>query len=74
MPLGMLLEEDKKNGVEGVPPIESIGNHDEITDIVVASIAKNVLWQMDNDRKSTALKRLQGHMWRSAYEQKLIQG
>uniref|UniRef100_A0A672KAF7 Uncharacterized protein n=1 Tax=Sinocyclocheilus grahami TaxID=75366 RepID=A0A672KAF7_SINGR len=26
-----------------------------------------VLWQMAADRKSTALKQLQGHMWRAAY-------
>lgn len=32
------------------------------------SLLKNVLWQMDNDRKTGALKQLQGHMWREAYE------
>lgn len=28
---------------------------------------KNILWQMDGDRKTGALKQLQGHMWREAY-------
>ncbi|KMQ95005.1 enolase-phosphatase e1 [Lasius niger] len=32
------------------------------------SLLKNVLWQMDNDRKTGALKQLQGHMWREAYK------
>ncbi|XP_012216839.1 enolase-phosphatase E1-like isoform X2 [Linepithema humile] len=32
------------------------------------SLLKNILWQMDNDRKTGALKQLQGHMWREAYE------
>lgn len=31
------------------------------------SLLNNVLWQMDNDRKTGALKQLQGHMWREAY-------
>eukprot|EP00056_Hartaetosiga_gracilis_P004358 m.74392 g.74392 ORF g.74392 m.74392 type:complete len:194 (-) comp11801_c0_seq1:425-1006(-) len=29
---------------------------------------------MDNDRKVTALKQLQGHMWKNAYQTKLIHG
>ncbi|XP_050460896.1 enolase-phosphatase E1 [Cataglyphis hispanica] len=32
------------------------------------SLLKNILWQMDNDRKTGALKQLQGHMWREAYK------
>ncbi|EFN67549.1 Enolase-phosphatase E1 [Camponotus floridanus] len=32
------------------------------------SLLKNVLWQMDSDRKTGALKQLQGHMWREAYK------
>nr|XP_032824988.1 enolase-phosphatase E1 [Petromyzon marinus] len=34
-----------------------------VLDAAVAS----VLWQMAADRKTTALKQLQGHMWRAAY-------
>ncbi|KAL6256014.1 hypothetical protein P5V15_013249 [Pogonomyrmex californicus] len=38
------------------------------------SLLKNVLWQMDNDRKTGALKQLQGHMWREAYKAGTIKG
>ena len=27
------------------------------------SLINNILWQMDNDFKTEALKQLQGHMW-----------
>jgi len=35
---------------------------------------KNVIWQMNSDRKTTALKQLQGHIWREAYENEEIKG
>ncbi|KAG5322070.1 ENOPH phosphatase, partial [Acromyrmex heyeri] len=38
------------------------------------SFLKNVLWQMDNDRKTAALKQLQGHMWREAYKTGTVKG
>ncbi|XP_011878181.1 PREDICTED: enolase-phosphatase E1 [Vollenhovia emeryi] len=39
------------------------------------SLLKNVFWQMDNDRKTGALKQLQGHMLRDAYKiAKVIKG
>lgn len=38
------------------------------------SLLKNVLWQMDNDRKTAALKQLQGHMWREAYKTGTVKG
>ncbi|CAN9504572.1 unnamed protein product [Ophioblennius macclurei] len=40
----------------------------------IREVVENVLWQMAADRKSTALKRLQGHMWRSAYSSGRIKG
>lgn len=40
----------------------------------IKEIVDNVLWQMAADRKSTALKQLQGHMWRSAYVSGIIKG
>ncbi len=33
----------------------------------IREVVDSVLWQMAADRKSTALKQLQGHMWRAAY-------
>jgi len=38
------------------------------------SLLKNILWQMDNDRKTGALKQLQGHMWREAYKTGTVKG
>lgn len=48
-----------------------IGSKDkELQDAVI----QNVRWQMNSDRKSTPLKSLQGHMWRSGYEQGELRG
>ncbi|XP_043917124.1 enolase-phosphatase E1 isoform X3 [Protopterus annectens] len=38
------------------------------------NVVDNVLWQMSLDRKTTALKQLQGHMWRTAYASGQLQG
>ncbi|XP_061822317.1 enolase-phosphatase E1 [Nerophis lumbriciformis] len=40
----------------------------------IREVVDNVLWQMAADRKSTALKQFQGHMWRSAYASGRIKG
>lgn len=36
--------------------------------------AKNVLWQMDQDRKTTALKSLQGMIWKAGYADGRLKG
>ena len=41
---------------------------------IINSVVANVFWQMDQDRKITALKELQGHMWRDGYESGIISG
>uniref|UniRef100_A0A8C5YAP7 Enolase-phosphatase 1 n=1 Tax=Microcebus murinus TaxID=30608 RepID=A0A8C5YAP7_MICMU len=33
----------------------------------IQAVVDNVCWQMSLDRKTTALKQLQGHMWRAAF-------
>ncbi|XP_050526046.1 enolase-phosphatase E1 [Daktulosphaira vitifoliae] len=38
------------------------------------SIKNNILWQMKNDRKTTALKQLQGHIWKYGYESNNLVG
>lgn len=43
-------------------------------DSIITSVVQNVIWQMDIDRKATALKQLQGHMWREGYEAGTILG
>lgn len=34
---------------------------------VIQAVVDNVCWQMSLDRKTTALKQLQGHIWRAAF-------
>lgn len=65
------MDDDKKNGLDDAKEIAaSESSKEEIIDTAV----ENVLWQMELDRKTTALKQLQGHMWRDAYEQGLVKG
>ncbi|XP_040093131.1 enolase-phosphatase E1 isoform X2 [Oryx dammah] len=35
---------------------------------MIQAVVDNVYWQMSLDRKTTALKQLQGHMWRAAFQ------
>lgn len=46
----------------------------EIGDNSKQSIINNVLWQMKSDRKTTALKQLQGHIWKDGYESGFLKG
>lgn len=46
----------------------------DITVNAKKSVINNVLWQMSNDRKTTALKQLQGHIWKDGYESGLLRG
>lgn len=55
-----------------VPSVDPTVQTDEEKSI--REVVENVLWQMAADRKSTALKRLQGHMWRTAYSSGRIRG
>uniref|UniRef100_A0A8C8RHN1 Enolase-phosphatase E1 n=1 Tax=Pelusios castaneus TaxID=367368 RepID=A0A8C8RHN1_9SAUR len=59
-------EEDSK--LDGVVPIPlETGNGEDEIERVIQAVVDNVCWQMSLDRKTTALKQLQGHMWRAAY-------
>jgi len=58
--LSLLAEENRAETIEGAPRIAHVGDADE-------SLAY-LLWLMDRDRKSTALKSLQGRIWKSGYE------
>jgi enolase-phosphatase E1 len=55
----------------GVPEIASSG---ETPALIQSSVIANVYWNMDQNRKMTALKQLQGHMWREGYSSGEIQG
>lgn len=41
---------------------------------VARSMLANLRWQMDNDRKATALKSIQGRMWKRGYESGELRG
>ncbi|XP_054011471.1 enolase-phosphatase E1 [Hylaeus anthracinus] len=60
-------KKDEEEKVEGFVPM--VGSN---TEEQKESLMKNVLWQMDCDRKTGALKQLQGHMWREAYNSKAV--
>ncbi|CAB1352190.1 unnamed protein product [Coregonus sp. 'balchen'] len=52
--------------------LDQSGHTDE--EKAIREVVDNVLWQMASDRKTTALKQLQGHMWRVAYAAGRIKG
>ncbi|KAK2575593.1 hypothetical protein KPH14_011302 [Odynerus spinipes] len=62
-------KKDEEDKVDGVVSITGANVEEE-----KESLLKNVLWQMDNDRKTGALKQLQGHMWREAYKAGVVKG
>lgn len=62
-------KKDEDDKIEGVVPISGSTPDEE-----KESLVKNVLWQMDGDRKTGALKQLQGHMWREAYDSGSVKG
>ncbi|XP_015188395.1 PREDICTED: enolase-phosphatase E1-like [Polistes dominula] len=62
-------KKDEDDKVEGFVPIT--GNNVEEEQ---ESLMKNILWQMDNDRKTTSLKQLQGHMFSEAYKTGILKG
>lgn len=65
------VHEDLRNGVPGATeiPAESAG-----IDAVISALEKNVHAMIKADRKVTALKELQGHIWRVGYENGELKG
>lgn len=59
-----LAAKEKADGVEGAVEIPKEGSKEDI----IKAVVDNVKWQMDEDRKTTALKQLQGHIWREGYK------
>ncbi|XP_054999573.1 enolase-phosphatase E1-like [Sorex araneus] len=54
--------------LDGAVPIPAAGGSGgEEPAQLMQAVVDNVCWQMSLDRKSTALKQLQGHMWRAAF-------
>ncbi|XP_048607686.1 probable bifunctional methylthioribulose-1-phosphate dehydratase/enolase-phosphatase E1 [Brassica napus] len=59
------VEEDLRQGVTGAVPVP---HADEGKDEVIAAIVSNVEAMIKADRKITALKELQGHIWRTGFK------
>ncbi|XP_077226773.1 haloacid dehalogenase-like hydrolase family protein isoform X4 [Tasmannia lanceolata] len=65
------VEEDLEQGVAGSVPIPP---DDAGKEEVIASLVANVEAMIRADRKITALKQLQGHIWRTGFQSKELQG
>ncbi|KAM9330543.1 enolase-phosphatase E1 [Gastrophryne carolinensis] len=65
------LQAEQDHGANGFVPIPS--SEAEVQE-TIQGVVDNVRWQMSLDRKTTALKQLQGHMWRSAYATGQVKG
>lgn len=64
-------EQDVKDGVTGAQLIPS---NDGCKEDIIAAVEANVISMIKADRKVTALKELQGHIWRSGYAKGELQG
>ncbi|TQE04925.1 hypothetical protein C1H46_009396 [Malus baccata] len=65
------VQEDLEKGVAGAVPIPP---DDAGKEEVVAALVANVDAMIKADRKITALKQLQGHIWRTGYEKNELKG
>ncbi|KAH8518625.1 hypothetical protein H0E87_000464 [Populus deltoides] len=65
------VEDDLAQGVDGAIPIPT---DDAGKEEVIAALVANVEAMIKADRKITALKQLQGHIWRTGYENNELEG
>ncbi|KAL9444069.1 hypothetical protein AB3S75_017281 [Citrus x aurantiifolia] len=65
------VEDDLKQGVAGAVPIPP---RDAGKEEVIAALVANVDAMIKADRKITALKQLQGHIWRTGFESNELEG
>ncbi|XP_020110592.1 probable bifunctional methylthioribulose-1-phosphate dehydratase/enolase-phosphatase E1 isoform X2 [Ananas comosus] len=65
------VEDDLKRGVSGAVPIPP---DDAGKEEVIDSLVANVEAMIKADRKITSLKQLQGHIWRTRFQNKELQG
>ncbi|XP_075060609.1 enolase-phosphatase E1 isoform X2 [Mixophyes fleayi] len=68
------LQAEKDCGLHGFVPIPDVTENEAELQQVIQGVVDNVHWQMSQDRKTTALKQLQGHMWRCAYATGQVKG
>lgn len=69
--LGSQVEDDLRQGIAGAVPIPSDNSGKEE---VVAALVANVEGMIKADRKITALKQLQGHIWRTGFHKNELKG
>ncbi|XP_055809043.1 probable bifunctional methylthioribulose-1-phosphate dehydratase/enolase-phosphatase E1 1 isoform X2 [Solanum dulcamara] len=65
------VQEDLENGVAGAVPIPS---NDAGKEEVIAALVTNVEAMIKADRKITALKELQGHIWQTGFKNNELEG
>ncbi|XP_043810842.1 probable bifunctional methylthioribulose-1-phosphate dehydratase/enolase-phosphatase E1 isoform X3 [Manihot esculenta] len=65
------VEDDLAQGVDGAVPIPP---DDTGKEEVIAALVANVEAMIKADRKITALKQLQGHIWRTGFEKNELEG
>ncbi|CAN1845504.1 Probable bifunctional methylthioribulose-1-phosphate dehydratase/enolase-phosphatase E1 [Linum perenne] len=65
------VEDDLAQGVKGAVPIPP---GDAGKDAVIAALVANVEAMIKADRKITALKQLQGHIWRTGFQNNELKG
>ncbi|KAF8409231.1 hypothetical protein HHK36_005305 [Tetracentron sinense] len=65
------IEDDLEQGVVGAVPVptDDVGKEE-----VIASLVSNVEAMIRADRKITALKQLQGHIWRTGFQSNELKG
>ncbi|XP_074849830.1 enolase-phosphatase E1 isoform X2 [Carettochelys insculpta] len=69
------VQAEEDSSLDGIVPIPSeTGTGEGEVEQIIQAVVDNVYWQMSLDRKTTALKQLQGHMWRAAYTSGRMKG
>lgn len=57
---------EEKEGAVAIP--------EEEQEKIIEAVINYVFWQIDNERKTTPLKKIQGYIWREAYKTGKVQG
>ncbi|BBN17011.1 methylthioribulose-1-phosphate dehydratase [Marchantia polymorpha subsp. ruderalis] len=65
------IQDDLDQGLPSAKPVPPVGAPKED---IVSALEANILAMIEADRKVTALKQLQGHIWRSGYSKGDLQG
>ncbi|XP_051820701.1 enolase-phosphatase E1 isoform X3 [Antechinus flavipes] len=64
----LIKQAEEDSHLDGAVPIPVRSEHGvDDTEQIIQAVVDNVYWQMSLDRKTPALKQLQGHIWRAAF-------